>query len=135
MKISPSLEGILQKLTVGNGAVLFVVWPLVNTIALRNITLFLGFICGLVIFINIKPKPSIKACLPIILLLAVPLWLWIHYFFFPVEPAIALRELTGTWVRVILAILLGFFIGLIVKKDPKLVYLSLIHISEPTRPY
>ena len=122
MKLSPSLERILQKLTVGNGAVLFVVWPLVNTIALRNITLFLGCICGLIIFINTKPKPSIKACLPIILLLAVPLWLWMHYFFFPVEPSIALRELTGTWVRVILAILLGFFIGLIVKKDPKLVY-------------
>lgn len=101
---------------------LILVWPLPGTIAARNIALVLGCLCSLAWMYHTKPLLSLKTILPIVCLLAVPVWLWIHYFFFPTDTAAQLYELKGTWLRVVLGTLMAGGLGLMIANRPKLIY-------------
>jgi hypothetical protein len=112
------LEGICMLCAV----LLIVVWPLPGTIAARNIALVLGCLSSLAWMYYTKPLLSLQTVLPIVCLLAVPVWLWIHYFFLPTDTAAQLYELKGTWLRVVLGTLMACGLGLMIANRPKLIY-------------
>lgn len=101
---------------------LILVWPLPGTIAARNIALVLGCLCSLAWMYHTKPLLSLKTILPIVCLLAVPVWLWTHYFFLPTDTAAQLYELKGTWLRVVLGTFMAGGLGLMIANHPKLIY-------------
>jgi len=101
---------------------LILVWPLPGTIALRNIALVLGCLSSLTWLYRTKPVFSLQTILPVMFLLAVPVWLWIHYFFLPTDTVAQLYELKGTWLRVILGIVMASGLGLMITNRPNLIY-------------
>lgn len=110
--LSNQFQKILEWLTGFCAVVLVVIWPLSGTIALRNSALVLGSITSVLWLSFYRPKVSSSSYLPQLSLLAVPAWLWIHYFFIPTDPVAQWNDLTGTWLRVILGIALGTGLGL-----------------------
>jgi hypothetical protein len=67
-----------------------------------------------------RPKINIQIALPMLCLLAVPAWLWIHYFFLPTDTAAQLYDLKGTWLRVTLAVIMASGLGLMISQHPKM---------------
>ena len=124
-QVSPSyssaqrLEQSLEWTCLFCGVVLVLIWPLAGTIAARNIALVLGCLTGLAWVFCIRRKINLQMALPIACLLAVPAWLWIHYFFLPTDTAAQLYDLKGTWLRVILAVVMASSLGLMVARRPK----------------
>ena len=101
-------------------ALLVFIWPLAGMIAARNILLGIGCLVSLIWIIYVRPKITLQMVLPALLLLAVPGWLWIHYFFIPTDTAAQLYDLKGTWLRVVLAVVFGTTLGLITVRRPKM---------------
>ena len=101
------------------GVVLVLVWPLPGTIAARNSALVLGCLTSLAWVYCVKPKINLQMALPTLCLLAVPAWLWAHYFFLPTDTVAQLYDLKGTWLRVSLAIIMASGLGLMVGRRPK----------------
>ena len=99
---------------------LILVWPLAGMIAGRNIILGIGCLVSLTWIICVRPKITLQMVLPALLLLAVPGWLWIHYFFLPTDTAAQLYDLKGTWLRAVLAVVFGTTLGLITVRSPKM---------------
>ena len=114
------LEQVLRWVCLFCGVVLILVWPLAGTIAARNIGLVLGCISSLAWMYLVRPKINLQVALPIFCLLAVPAWLWIHYFFLPTDTAAQLYDLKGTWLRVTLAVIMASGLGLMVSQHPKM---------------
>lgn len=102
------------------GFVLLLIWPLSGMIAARNIALALGCFTSLAWLYCTRPKINIQIALPILCLLAVPAWLWFHYFFLPTDRAAQLYDLKGTWLRVTLAVIMASGLGLMVSQHPKM---------------
>jgi hypothetical protein len=109
---SPRL--VLEWLTLFCGVVLLLVWPIAGTIAARNIALTLGCLTSLLWIIFYGPQLKLLAYLPQLCLLAVPLWLWVHYFLLPTDTAAQLYDLQGTWLRVILGVVMATGLGLMI---------------------
>jgi hypothetical protein len=105
---------MLEWLTLFCGVVLVLVWPIEGTIAARNIALVLGCLTSLLWIILYRPQLSLLAYLPQLCLLAVPLWLWAHYFFLPTDIVAQIYDLEGTWVRVILSVMMATGLGLMI---------------------
>lgn len=115
-----SLEQALRWACLFCGVVLVLVWPLADTIAARNIALALGCLTSLAWMYLARPKINLQMALPILCLLAVPAWLWIHYFFLPTDTVAQLYDLKGTWLRVTLAVIMASGLGLMVSQYPKM---------------
>lgn len=115
-----SLEQALRWTCLFCGVVLVLVWPLAGTIAARNIALALGCLTSLAWIYLTRPKINFQMALPILCLLAVPTWLWIHYFFLPTDTVAQLYDLKGTWLRVTLAVIMASGLGLMVSQHPKM---------------
>ena len=113
------LERALEWVCLFCGLVLVLIWPLSGTIAARNIALVLGCLTSLAWVYCTRPRINIQMALPILCLLAVPAWLWIHYFFLPTDTAAQLYDLQGTWLRVVLAVIMASGLGLMIAKRPK----------------
>jgi hypothetical protein len=104
---------------------LLAIWSIKNTIALRNSLLALGAIAGL-LFLIIYPKDSRKTAYlgrllqftPLILSGCMFVWVLIHYLGFSQEFVLQSQELTSTWLRVILASIIGAATGLILRDHP-----------------
>lgn len=107
---------------------LLIVWALPHTIALRNIALFSGAFAGLWWIVLVRPKVSISNLLPALFLLAVPLWILLHWKLFSNLKEVQWDEIDSTWLRVSIAILLGFCAGHIVVKNPRLFLFFVIGI-------
>jgi hypothetical protein len=105
---------MLELLTLFCGVILVLVWPIEGTIAARNIALILGCLTSLLWIIFYRPQLSLLAYLPQLCLLAVPLWLWAHYFLLPTDIVAQIYDLEGTWVRVILGVVLATGLGLMI---------------------
>ena len=122
---NPTSDGLLERalewICLFCGFVLVLIWPLSDTIAARNIALVLGCLASLAWVYLTRPKISLQMALPILFLLAVPVWLWIHYFFLPTDTAAQLYDLKGTWLRVTLAVSMASGLGLMISKRPKLI--------------
>jgi len=114
--------GILQLLCLISTVVVLVVWPLPDTIAARNIGLITGAISGLIWVLVARPNVNPLTVLPALCLLGVPIWLWLHYFFLPVDAAEQWYDLTGTWLRVALGLVMATSLGLMLASIPKRIY-------------
>ena len=105
---------MLEWLALFCGIVLLLVWPIEGTIAARNIALALGCLASLLWIIFYGPQLRFLAYLPQLCLLAVPLWLWVRYFLLPTDTAAQLYDLQGTWLRVILGVVMATGLGLMI---------------------
>jgi len=118
---SSSPERFLKYFSLFCGVLLILIWPIAGTIALRNFLLIFGCLTGLIWSYFFKPKINSSLALLITCLLVVPVWLWIHYFMMPTDPAAQLYDLKGTWFRVVLAIVMGGSLGLMIAKDQRMI--------------
>ena len=112
--------------------ILQVVWPLPDTIAIRNFCLIGGGVCSLVLITFHYNKLEVKKNLPVLLLIAVPIWLLIHYIFIPVDLKKQWYYLSGTWLRIFLGILISISLGGILASKPhlfKLIYFPYVAMS------
>ena len=116
------LHFILESVLIFISAVLVCIWAIQHTIALRNLLLSLGsiigLICGFQFFKSRSGTFSLKNSLPIILLGLVFFWVLVHYQFFSQDPILQYQELTSTWLRCFLAVIVGFSSGLVISKNP-----------------
>ncbi|WP_133092093.1 hypothetical protein [Polynucleobacter meluiroseus] len=100
-------------------AILLVVWALPHTIAARNIALFTGLFAALCWLILENPKLGWKDCWPSICLLLVPAWVLFHWYFISILKDQQWQELSSTWLRVCVAVLLGSVSGIMISKKPR----------------
>lgn len=116
--------------------VLLGIWAVKNTIALRNIILFLGGPLSALycywqyqrICLN-QNKISVKYFLPLVLVALMFAWVLFHYFFLSRYPEIQLSELRSTWLRTLFAAILGFGTGLALLRRPNAVNFLWIGIA------
>jgi len=101
------------------------VWALKGTIALRNILLWMG--APLAIYYSfyffktrIQEVP-LKNWSPLFFLGLMYCWIIFHFLFLSRFPNLQLNELTSTWLRTILGILVGFGAGLAISKRPSMI--------------
>jgi hypothetical protein len=94
------------------------IWAVKDTIALRNILLALG--CFLSFFYihqnwhGSLSKLRIVNYLPILMILAMFLWVVGHYVFLSTNAHLQWQELKSTWLRSFMAVILGFGTGLVI---------------------
>lgn len=93
-------------------AVLFLVWPLAHTIALRKFLLLLAGIAGVVLLVKSKKRTEILTQPWLILLGMLFAWVVFHAAFISQNGNEAWREFLGQWVPVYIAILAGIGTGL-----------------------
>lgn len=103
------------------------IWAVKGTIALRNILLGIGtpislYYCYQYIKLN-KEKIPFKNYFPIIMLGSMFCWVIFHYFFLSRFPDIQLHELKSTWLRTLLAVIVGLGTGLAILRRPNAVNL------------
>lgn len=116
---------ILSALIVFISTVLFAIWSLRNTIALRNVLLVLGTLVALFLIKQYLKQPqktasnSIWRYFPIILSSCTLIWVGIHYLVLSQDSALQLKDLTSTWVRVFMASIIGAATGLAIKENPQ----------------
>lgn len=108
-------------------AILLGIWLLPGTIALRNILLIL--MCPISIIYcwekikNNNARIKLANWLPIIGIMAMFCWVLIHYFWLSKFPDLQLHELKTTWLRSLLATIIGFSVGLSVCSRPNRIFL------------
>jgi hypothetical protein len=91
------------------------VWVLPHTIALRNILLVLGFIFAISYLASRANTLQFnKTLVPLLLLMALFIWVIIHFLFFSMSPDLELKEIRSLWLRagsgVISAVALAFIV-------------------------
>jgi hypothetical protein len=96
---------------------LLAIWSLPDTIALRNILLVLGFFASLVYLKAFSSLIFSRNAWNLWLLTAFFAWLLVHLVFFSHEFETQLDELQSPWLRCLLAIPVGFALGLILGQD------------------
>ena len=107
------------------GIAIINIWPIENSIAARNIVLALGATLSLVlIFRSIKTIPTTRL-LPLCFLLGLVGWVLVLYFIKPTAAALQWQEITSTWLRVVLGLLLGTGLGLTISESKTLRILAL----------
>ena len=106
------------------GSILLGIWAVKSTIALRNILLVLGSLLSIYYIIlelnhnKLKNDISFWKLLPLILTACCFLWVLIHYFLFSIDHVTQLDELKSTWLRALLASILGLGTGLALRNHP-----------------
>lgn len=114
-------------------SVLLGIWATMHTIALRNILLGFGSLLSFWIWKNwlqeskghlrnMSPYPL--AWSPLVLTSAMLCWVAIHFLYFSTDPQRQWEELTSTWLRALLAVLIGSATGLVLIR--KTSYLPLL---------
>jgi hypothetical protein len=118
-----SRENIEWALLILSSALLGI-WAVKETIALRNILLLTGTLLS-IYYINqeFKHESVIKQfnfwnVAPIALLVLIFFWVIAHYLFFSIDSINQLNELKSTWLRTLLASIVGFGTGFSLKKNP-----------------
>jgi hypothetical protein len=127
MKIDHSTRSfaILSALIICISTVLLAIWSIRDTIALRNVLLVLGALVALFLIKQYLKQPqkiasnSIWHYAPIILSACTLVWVGIHYLVFSQDSALQLKDLTSTWVRVLMASMIGAATGLVIKDNPQ----------------
>ena len=115
------LENCCVFLSILSAVVLLIVWALADTIAARNISIVTGLLASSIWVLLVRPKITRLDLIVPALLMGVPIWLWAIYFFFSIDPVAQYKEMTGTWLRVILLIIFGFNLGLMISKKNRLI--------------
>jgi hypothetical protein len=109
-------------------SILLGVWAAMNTIALRNVLIWIGSLVALVYWWNwVKmnkanhtlPSLSWLYWLPIALIGLMFVWVVAHYFFFAQNPEQQFSELKSTWLRSFLAVIIGSATGVALNRNPR----------------
>jgi len=109
-------------------SVLLGIWATMNTIALRNILLWVGVLIALAYWWNwfktnkanhTLPSLSSLYWLAVILITLMFSWVVIHYFLFAQNPQQQFSELKSTWLRSLLAVIIGSATGLALNRNPR----------------
>ena len=127
MKIDHSIRSfaILSTLIVCISTILLAIWSIRDTIALRNVLLVLGTLVALFLIRRyIKERPITASnplwhYAPILLLACTLIWVGIHYFVFSQDSALQLKDLTSTWLRALMAAIIGTATGLVIMDSPQ----------------
>lgn len=90
---------------------LLAIWPLPQTMALRNLFYACGLLCTLYLLWQLDWRSLKAGLLTHLPVLAFFGWLVLHYLVFSQDPAAQYRELTGFWLRCLLASVLGMGLG------------------------
>jgi hypothetical protein len=100
------------------------IWAVKETIALRNILL----VCGALLSVNyiilgfkegwLRNQFSLWQLSPLFLLAFAFVWVIAHYFLFSLDPNAQLSELRSTWLRSLLAAIVGLGTGLALRGYP-----------------
>lgn len=110
-------------------SVLLGIWAAMNTIALRNILLWVGALFALTYWWNwfktnkanhTLPSLSGLYWLAVILIALMFIWVVIHYFLFAQNPQQQWNELKSTWLRSLLAVIIGSATGLALNRSSRL---------------
>lgn len=115
---------IMSALIILISSTLLAIWSLRNTIALRNTLLALGTLVALFLLKQYASRSqkissdSFWGFTPIIFSACTLIWVGIHYLVFSQEPGLQLQELTSTWVRALMASVIGVATGLVVRDHP-----------------
>jgi hypothetical protein len=109
-------------------SVLLGIWATMNTIALRNVLLWVGVLIALAYWWNwfktnkanhTLPSLSGLYWLAVILITLMFIWVVIHYFLFAQNPQQQFSELKSTWLRSLLAVIIGSATGLALNRNPR----------------
>ena len=109
-------------------SVLLSIWATINTIALRNVLLWVGVLIALAYWWNwfktnkanhTLPSLSGLYWLAVILITLMFIWVVIHYFLFAQNPQQQFSELKSTWLRSFLAVIIGSATGLALNRNPR----------------
>ncbi len=106
-------------------SILLGIWAVKGTIALRNILLGIETVLSIIycyqFFKTNTQKIPLKNWVPIIMVGMMFCWMIFHYFFLSRFPEIQLHELRSTWLRALLATIVGFGTGLAILRRPNAV--------------
>jgi Ca2+/Na+ antiporter len=92
-------------------ACLIAIWPLPQTMALRNLAYLVGLIAAVYLFIQADSnavRSAFQAQWPLVLFFV---WLVLHFLAFSMDRSAQLHELKGFWLRCLLASVLGMALG------------------------
>lgn len=104
------------------------IWAVKDTIALRNILLVCGALGSIFYSIYIWRTSDLKKYLvssdgiPFLMVVLSLLWVILHYLFLSRFPEQQWDEMDSTWLRAMLAVLLGFGTGLALQRRPLMIY-------------
>ncbi len=113
---------------------LLAIWVLPNTIALRHVFLGIGFIAAIPLILKTQflSRKSIWELLPLLLLLALFIWVIVHLTFFSLNVDLEFKEFKTLWARTFLGLILAVGLSIGLQLNPKLCpyfFLSLFFIS------
>jgi hypothetical protein len=113
---------VLGWILIAISSVLLGIWAVKGTIALRNTLLGIGALISIKYIYqflkNYHEKIPLKFWMPLILLGLMFCWVIAHYVFFSRFPGLQVHELTSTWLRSGLAVMVGLATGLALQKRP-----------------
>lgn len=114
-------------------SVLLGIWATIGTIGLRNILLVIGAVVALCYWIEWTKVCQVKIndgswlktfnWLPLLFIGLMFIWVIIHYLFFSQFPEKQWSELTSTWLRSLLAAIIGSATGLALQRNKTLAWL------------
>lgn len=113
------LENISTILVGISAAVAINVFPLKNTIAARNISLFVGALAAIYLLYIWRKKIDHFFYLPLALMACVAPWQALHAFFAEVATDIHFQELSSLWLRSLAALILGSGAGVLIANSKK----------------
>lgn len=113
---------------------LICIWVIPNTIALRHLFLAGGFLsaAGLIPYNWGRLRQVDTSYLPLFSILALFVWVLIHYTFFSLNPQLELSEFKGLWLRSIVGVIAAIGLGIAIVKYSKLrLYFYIALFSTP----
>lgn len=105
-------------------SVLLGIWAVKETIALRNILLVGGVLLSIFYVIqqfkysDLQEQCNLWRVLPFLFLAFTFVWVVSHYLFFSIDSSQQLKELKSTWLRAIMASIVGCGTGLALRNHP-----------------
>lgn len=109
-------------------SVLLGIWAAANTIALRNILLVLGALLSTIYFYQLHRQNQLKHyfglrnSIPSFCIIGLFIWVLAHCFLFPTDYSAQINELKSTWLRSLLAAVVGLATGIAINRNPTRIY-------------
>lgn len=125
---SARLFTVLESILIGTSTVLMAIWAMQNTIALRNILLVVGALCAVIYWYQSyragffsRDKLPWFYWVPLTLVGCLFIWVLIQNVLLSTDKDMQWHELTSTWLRALLALLLSSATALAIGQRPKAV--------------
>lgn len=117
-----------------SASLLLIIWCIPNTIALRNITLFIGACVAIAVISNnyLLVDLSNRRWVPLFFLGGLFVWVPLHFLFFSLDWDLELNEIRGIWARSFAGALIAIALPIALIKKPKLIKLiNICFLSTP----